>query len=208
MKKIIIGILVILNVLVGFQGFKELKQIPSTAKLQTEYQTTADQVNNLKKNNQKINAQTVGKMISKQGINLDNVENQAKQNIGDALNMAYNQTHNKQDFNNLKNKLPKLVGNDLADSIISQSTPTITSKGEQYPNSKMNNYTINFGKYDLSSQTIPVEINVEFTTFDNKSAYGFYTAVLNAKTGKITNTNYIAMTSVDDLNKGAINSEQ
>ncbi|MGX5378185.1 hypothetical protein ACWCL1_08080 [Ligilactobacillus sp. LYQ135] len=204
MKKILIGGLLILNLLVGFQVFKELKKLPDTTQIRTEYQTTAKQVSNLKSNKKKINTQTVEKKIADQNINLNNIENQTKQNISDALDKAYNQTHNKQDFTDLKNKLPKLVGQSLADNIIAQSTPTVTSKGEQYPNSKMNSYTINFGKYDLLSQTIPVEINVEFTTFDNKSAYGFYTAVLNAKTGKITNANYIAMTSVEDLNKGAL----
>lgn len=204
MKKIIIGGLLILNLLVGFQVVKELKKLPDTTQIRTEYQTTAKQVSNLKSNKKKINTQTVEKKIANQNINLNNIENQTKQNISEALDEAYNQTHNKQDFTDLKNKLPKLVGQSLADNIVAQSTPTVTSKGEQYPNSKMNSYTINFGKYDLLSQTIPVEINVEFTTFDNKSAYGFYTAVLNAKTGKITNANYIAMTSVEDLNKGAL----
>lgn len=207
MKKILIGIFVILDLCIGYQCFNEMRQLPNTSKIHRECLAKKSQLNSLKKDTQEINPQSIEKVIAKQNINLDAIEDQTRDNIKSALDMAYNQTHNKHDFSNLKNKLPNLVGKNLSSCIIDQSRPTIISSGEQFPNLKLNDYTITFGKFDLLSRTIPVEVLVNFNTLDNQTAYGFYTLILDTKTGKIYNANYTAMTSLEKLNTGAVNNE-
>lgn len=205
MKKVIIGVLAVLDLLVGVQMIKECTGLKQTNQAETAYQANAAQINDLHQKTKNMDSTTVENVIKKQNINLSQIEKNNDTKVNQALDMTYNHVHNDQDFKNLKSKLPSLVGQSLSSSLINQSTPINGQSGTSYPNGKLNNATVSYGEYDLTTQTMPIEITVDFQTSSNVHGLGYYSGTFNAKTKQIQNVQYTTMTDEQGLQKQVAN---
>lgn len=205
MKKLIISGLAILDILLGVQVIKECSGLKQANQDKTVYQANAAQVNNLQRETRKLNSTTVENVIKKQGIDLTQVEQNNDNKINQALDLTYNKTHSDQDFATLKSQLPNMVGAPLADCLIKQNTPLIGQKGKSYPFNKLNNASIAYGEYDLATQTMPIEITVDYQTSSNTHGLGFYSGTFDAKTQKIQNIKFTSMTDETGLQKQVTN---
>lgn len=201
MKKLIISGLAILDILLGVQVIKECSGLKQANQDKTVYQANAAQVNNLQHETKKLNSTTVENVIKKQGIDLTQVEQINDNKINQALDLTYNKTHSDQDFATLKSQLPNMVGAPLADCLIKQNTPLIGQKGKSYPFNKLNSASIAYGEYDLATQTMPIEITVDYQTSSNTHGLGFYSGTFDAKTQKIQNIKFTSMTDETGLQK-------
>lgn len=205
MKKVIIGVLAVLDLLVGVQMIKECTGLKQANQAETAYQANADQISDLHQKTKNMDSTTVENVIKKQNINLSQIEKDNDTKVNQALDMTYNHVHNDQDFKNLKSKLPSLVGQSLSSSLINQSTPINGQSGTSYPNSKLNSATVSYGEYDLTTQTMPIEITVDFQTSSNVHGLEYYSGTFNVKTKQIQNVQYTTMTDEQGLQKQVAN---
>lgn len=205
MKKFIIGVLAILDILLGIQVIKECGGLKQANQANTAYQANAAQVDDINRKTESLNSTSVESIIKKQGINLTQIEKVNDDKVNQALDLTYNKAQNVQGYNDLKSKLPNLVGSSLANCLIKQDTPLISQKGKAYPFSKLNNATIAYGEYDLTTQTMPIEITVDYQTSSNTHGLGFYSGTFNVKTQKIQNVEYTSMTDEAGLQKQVAN---
>lgn len=197
MKKIIIGILAILDIIIGIQVVKEIPTHAKSVEMQQQYNAIMSQVNQLEKDSRNMDTTQVKTIIKKQGINLDQEKANLSNQINQGLQMAYSQTHNDQDYANLEKKLPSLVGKALSNKILASDVATVSQNGKLYPYAKLVDQHIAFGNYDLTTHEMPVEITIHYLSNlgNNKTsdAYGYFTATFNAKTKTLSNVNYTAM---------------
>lgn len=199
LKKFMIGVLVVLNVLLGIAVIKEVPNHAKNVAIQQQYNATMAQVNQLEKDSKNMDTAQVKKVIKKQGINLDQDKADLTNKISQGLDMAYNHTHNDQDYTNLKKKLPNLVGKALSSKILESDMAVTSQNGMLYPYDKLVDHQIAFGNYDLITYQMPVIITIHYLSNlgngKTSDACGYYTATYNAKTKQLSNVNYIAMKS-------------
>lgn len=199
MKKFMIGVLAILNVLLGIAVAKEVPNHEKNVVIQQQYNATMAQVNQLEKDSKNMDTAQVKKVIKKQGINLDQDKADLTNKISQGLDMAYNHTHNDQDYTNLKKKLPNLVGKALSSKILESDMAVTSQNGMLYPYDKLVDHQIAFGNYNLITYQMPVIITIHYLSNlgngKTSDAYGYYTATYNAKTKQLSNVNYTAMKS-------------
>lgn len=199
MKKFMIGILVVLNVLLGIAVIKEAPNHAKSIAIQQQYDATMAQVNQLEKDSKDMNTTQVKKAIKKQDINLDQDKADLSNKISQGLDMAYSHTHNDQDYTNLKKTLPNLVGKALSSKILESDMAMMSQNGKLYPYVKLVDHQIAFGNYDLTTHQMPVVITIHYLSNlgngKTSDAYGYYTATYNAKTKQLSDVNYTAMKS-------------
>lgn len=205
LKKFIIAGLVILCSYVGFAIAKEIPNLLSTNKMNAQYENIETQIKNYNKKTKNITNKTIETDLKKQNINLDLVKTNIVSKINQGLDLAYNHSHNEKEVENVKENLPKLIGKSFSNAIMDNNVATTTRNGLIYPFAKLDQAQVSFGNYDLSTNTMPIQINVQYQTNLGKGttdAYGMYYGTVNAKTGKITNIQYLPMTSAQKAKAG------
>lgn len=205
MKKIIIAGLIVLNVWLGISVSKEIPDLLATQKMNAEYDSTTTQIDDCKKRIKNISNENIEKSIAKQNLDLNVSKNKITDQINQGLDLSYNHSHNEKEIENVKKKLPKLVGKSFSDAILANDVGTTTQNGLIYPLSKLDQSQIAFGDYDLNTGNMPFQVNVQYQNNLGKSttsAYGIYYGTYNAKTNEITNVKYSPMTSAEKAKAG------
>lgn len=100
--------------------------------------------------------------ISNSKINIVDKMNRANSLITDSFRRVYSETKDEQAYSSLKSNLSPL-GKDLSSILINLSAPTVNQTGKAiYPYDTMTGIKISFGKYDLSTQTMPCLVLVDW----------------------------------------------
>ena len=111
-------------------------------------------------------------------LNLDNTENTLRKNYTEAITDAYN-VKTEDEYNSKEKDIASKLGTDHLISTVLGKTIVQKIKGKDYPQSNgLNNVNVSFGKYNVDTKILPVNILVDYKpVVDDSSA----TETLNSK---------------------------
>ena len=111
-------------------------------------------------------------------LNLDNTENTLRKNYTEAITDAYN-VKTEDEYNSKEKDIASKLGTDHLISTVLGKTIVQKIKGKDYPQSNgLNNVNVSFGKYNVDTQILPVNILVDYKpVVDDSSA----TETVNSK---------------------------
>lgn len=209
MKKVIIGVLTVISVFLGIQVIRELPMNTSDKHDKEEYETIVKGVSDYEQACSQMNERQFQKIIKKQDINLDQAKQNLNNQINQGLDLAYNHTHNDNDYKNLKKALPKIVGKSLSNVIINNAMPTTTQNGLIYPLFNLVSVNISYGDFNMMKKTIPVQILVHYKLNTGKGTtdgYGLYSGTYNVNKKELLSIQYMPMQSAQQqLNRNGGN---
>lgn len=105
----------------------------------------------------------VNKDIKQQKIDVTQSMAKARNQLTRAFTQTYSKTRNDSQYKALKKDLPKLVGTELSDKLVSLTEPALGQDGtNQFPFAGLASLHIAFGKYTLGASTIPVYVVAEY----------------------------------------------
>lgn len=153
------------------------------------------QISYYRQKDQQLSKQYFYDQISKR--NYDIVER--KKSLNDRLNKAFTitfeQTKNKNDYNQLASKLTPLVGNKFSKELKSKVKPTMQPDGiERTPFAHLDNLKIAYGHLNESTQIIPVVI---FASYSSPAIDGTSTGVITKGQDQIKKSSGIYKISYD-----------
>lgn len=152
------------------------------------YQIRSDNAEITKYNNmnKKMTVDKVLNDIAKENVNVSTALNSATDNIKEAINLAYSHTKTQADSEQNAKKLPKLVGQSMADKLLDVSRPTPDQNGgSRAVISKAENVVVTFGKYDYQTTVIPVYVVVDYDIPGNLKGTDIYVLSYNLKSKKL-----------------------
>lgn len=162
MKKVLIVILGVINVfLLVLTLVIYPRQIKTTKQAISENNA---KIKNYQANTKNLTVQGYQKVIQNKvkNIDIDNIENTLRNNYSQAITEAYNAKTEDEYKAKERDIAAKLGANHLASKVMFQ---TVIQKinGKDYPKSNgLNSVSVAFGKYDVNTHTLPVNILVDY----------------------------------------------
>lgn len=162
MKKVLIVILGVINVfLLVLTLVIYPRQIKTTKQAISENNA---KIENYQANTKNLTVQGYQKVIRNKvkNIDIDNIENTLRNDYSQAITEAYNAKTEDEYKANERDIAAKLGANHLASKVMFQ---TVIQKinGKDYPKSNgLNSVSVAFGKYDVNTHTLPVNILVDY----------------------------------------------
>lgn len=212
MKKIIIALLLVLNVVTlifTVKSFKDLKVVEANkGSIAINNAATKYYVN--KKNN--LTVTTYEKSLQNQvkNLNLDDIENSIRQKYIQGFTDAYS-ANTEEKYNSVADKLSDYLGEALASKVLANIAPTESQAGKVPMSENLNNVDVSFGKYDISSRELQIMITVDYNVpeallqatdstdstklANNISRKSVYVLTCNIESGKQTNITYNQLAS-------------
>ncbi|MTE03616.1 hypothetical protein [Lactobacillus johnsonii] len=141
--------------------------------------------------------------ISDTNINVQNSLNDVTKNLKSGIDLVYNKTKNEDDYSKLKSTLPKLVGNELSEQLITNDKPVLNQSGKKtLTYDKTDDVVVAFGKYDYQSVTVPIYVVVDYETpkvatsekgdrTQSLKGQDLYILTFNLKTKKLSLDQYV-----------------
>lgn len=109
----------------------------------------------------------VSEYVTKENINLVELEDKLTEKLTEGFTQAYNNTHTKEEFETLEDELPKKVGYLLASKILNLAYPAISQSGEVPLFDKLNSINISYSSYDVQTNTLNILIFVNYNISPN-----------------------------------------
>lgn len=162
MKKVLIVILGVINVfLLVLTLVIYPRQIKTTKQAISENNA---KIENYQANTKNLTVQGYQKVIRNKvkNIDIDNIENTLRNDYSQAITEAYNAKTEDEYKAKERDIAAKLGANHLASKVMFQ---TVIQKinGKDYPKSNgLNSVSVAFGKYDVNTHTLPVNILVDY----------------------------------------------
>ena len=177
-KKIGIIAVILLDLLFLYLSFVYYpKQIRNSEQKISENQA---KISDYKVKTNKLTYKSYQKVIRKKVsyLNLDNTENTLRKNYTEAITDAYN-VKTEDEYNSKEKDIASKLGTDHLISTVLGKTIVQKIKGKDYPQSNgLNNVNVSFGKYNVDTQILPVNILVDYKpVVDDSSA----TETVNSK---------------------------
>ena len=177
-KKIGIIAVILLDLLFLYLSFVSYpKQIRNSEQKISENQA---KISDYKVKTNKLTYKSYQKVIRKKVsyLNLDNTENTLRKNYTEAITDAYN-VKTEDEYNSKEKDIASKLGTDHLISTVIGKTIVQKIKGKDYPQSNgLNNVNVSFGKYNVDTQILPVNILVDYKpVVDDSSA----TETVNSK---------------------------
>ena len=177
-KKIGIIAVVLLDLLFLYLSFVSYpNQIKNSEQKISENQA---KISDYKVKTNKLTYKSYQKVIRKKVsyLNLDNTENTLRKNYTEAITDAYN-VKTEDEYNSKEKDIASKLGTDHLISTVLGKTIVQKIKGKDYPQSNgLNNVNVSFGKYNVDTQILPVNILVDYKpVVDDSSA----TETVNSK---------------------------
>lgn len=177
-KKIGIIAVILLDLLFLYLSFVSYpNQIKNSEQKISENQA---KISDYKVKTNKLTYKSYQKVIRKKVsyLNLDNTENTLRKNYTEAITDAYN-VKTEDEYNSKEKDIASKLGTDHLISTVLGKTIVQKIKGKDYPQSNgLNNVNVSFGKYNVDTQILPVNILVDYKpVVDDSSA----TETVNSK---------------------------
>lgn len=177
-KKIGIIAVILLDLLFLYLSFVSYpNQIKNSEQKISENQA---KISDYKVKTNKLTYKSYQKVIRKKvsHLNLDNTENTLRKNYTEAITDAYN-VKTEDEYNSKEKDIASKLGTDHLISTVLGKTIVQKIKGKDYPQSNgLNNVNVSFGKYNVDTQILPVNILVDYKpVVDDSSA----TETVNSK---------------------------
>ena len=207
MKKIVIVLLSVINVvalILAYKSYKDLSVVEANRSSIAINSAATKYYTNKKKN---LTVADYEQKLQKQvkNLNLDNIENEIRQKYVQGFTDAYS-ANTEEKFDAMADKLSDSLVEVLASKVLSNTAPTESQAGKIPMSEKLNSVNVSFGKYDLSSEEIPIMITVDYKvpesllqstdstdsvkTNNDLTKKAIYMLTYNVKSGKQTSLTY------------------
>lgn len=192
---LIITTIIVFGLIVSVHVIKDSNLRSVQARAAQTIKLNKKQISYYRQKDQQLSKQYFYDQISKR--NYDIVER--KKSLNDRLNKAFTitfeQTKNKNDYNQLASKLTPLVGNKFSKELKSKVKPTMQPDGiERTPFAHLDNLKIAYGHLNESTQIIPVVI---FASYSSPAIDGTSTGVITKGQDQIKKSSGIYKISYD-----------
>lgn len=192
---LIITTIIVFGLIVSVHVIKDsnLRSVQARA-AQTE-KFNKKQINYYRQKDQKLSKQYFYNQITKRDYDVVARKKSFNERISKAFTITFEQTKNKNDYNQLASKLTPLVGNKFSKELKSKVTPTMQPDGiERTPFAHLDNLKIAYGHINESTQIIPVVI---FASYSSPAIDGTSTGVITKGQDQIKKSSGIYKISYD-----------
>lgn len=200
-KKITIGILLIVTIFLGYFNYQELPFIGKN-KINSEVRDTKkNTVDTYNLKIKKLNSNDYQELLNKNNVSYNEKLNNARNNINQAYRIVYSNL-NDSEYNKAKQKVNKLVGSELGKVLLSNAKPVINQTGKatsQYGGIK--DLKVGFGNYNIDNNNVHVTVLVHYKQGKiyngdgqeiSRDGYDYYTFNYDVINQQATSVKYVA----------------
>ncbi|MCC4370523.1 hypothetical protein LMB49_03810 [Limosilactobacillus reuteri] len=186
-KKVVIGILTVLNILMLIALWQSRPNMPENQVQKSKIEQNQQQTNNLKKRTKLLTTSSVSASVAKQAVNLDEAKNKSNKVINDSFNAVYNNAKSEDDLKKLKKDLPKIAGPSLSQTLLTTEKLQLNNQGQRALSyTKLNGVKVGYGTYDISTGDLPVIALVDYQDLSDKQGHALWKMTYNVKSNAIT----------------------
>lgn len=152
-------------IFIGTQCFLNRRTSQTNTQIQSENKKIEANVNYYKNRIEADTPQKRNQELAQQKVDFKQAKNQIAQKIKQGITLSYNDTKTVKDYSQLKNKLPKYVGQEMANKIIKMDQPVVNQSGKKsMPFNGLKDLKIAFGTYDYETGKVAIKVYVKYVT--------------------------------------------
>ncbi len=193
LKKVAIGILAMLNILMLFALWQSRPNTATNQSQKAKIEQNKRQINNLKKKTDQLTTKSVVLGVEKDAVDINITKNKANKVINDSFNAVYNNAKNEEDLKNLKKNLPRVAGQPLAHALLATDHLQLNDQGQRVLSyTKLNDVKISYGTYNISTGDLPITAIVDYQGLSS-SGHALWKINYNAHSNQITSAQVTPM---------------
>lgn len=186
-KKVVIGILGVLNILMLVAVWQSRPNMPANQVQKSKIEQNQRQTSQLKNETKLLTTSSVSASVEKKAVNLDQTKDKANKIIGASFNEVYNNAKSEDDLKKLKKDLPKTAGPDLSQALLATDRLQLNNQGKRALSyTKLNGVKVGYGTYNISTGDIPVIAIVDYQDLSDKQGHALWQMTYNVNNNQIT----------------------
>lgn len=187
LKKVVIGILGVLNVLMFVALWQSRPNMPANQVQKNKIEQNQRQTSQLKNKTRLLTTASFSASVEKKAVNLNDAKNKANNIINDSFNAVYNNAKSEDDLKKLKKDLPKTAGPDLSQALLATERLQLNDQGQRALSyTKINGVKVGYGTYNISTGDLPVIAIVDYQDLSDKQGHALWQMTYNANSNQIT----------------------